>query len=326
MNSENELISIIVPVYNAEKTIRQTLIELQNQEYKNIEIVLIDDGSTDASKNICEEIQKRDDRIKLYSIENSGPSYARQYGLDRANGRYIAFCDADDTMEKTMMSTLIDLMHRNECQLSVCLFNRRTDNEMQYSDGNIEVWNQIEAIQHCLADGTVGGFLWNKVFDLRIIKEYNIRFDEQVYYCEDMEFVVEYLLHCKKIVYIRRALYNYIYQEGSLSSGDFSWKKLTNVFARVKILNLLKNTKLHEAIPLAKKELVLQSVYAGRSIEKADALKIENVTDKQFQAITSVITQNCRKYGCGILLNEKCSIKDKINIIRFGFLKKWKRN
>ena len=89
MNSENELISIIVPVYNAEKTIRQTLIELQNQEYKNIEIVLIDDGSTDASKNICEEIQKRDDRIKLYSIENSGPSYARQYGLDRANGRYI---------------------------------------------------------------------------------------------------------------------------------------------------------------------------------------------------------------------------------------------
>lgn len=322
----DDLISVIVPVYNAENTIEKTVDSLQQQEYTSIEIILVNDGSADSSKEICENLQKRITGLAVYSIKNSGPSAARQYGLDRAKGKYVVFCDADDTMEKTMISTLSRFMHEMKCQLSVCSFDNGATNKVTSVDGDIEAWNQIEAIQHCLTDGTVGGFLWNKMFDLRIIRKYNIRFDEQVYYCEDMEFVVEYLLHCKKIVYIRKALYNYIYQEDSLSAGDFSWKKLTNVLARAKILNLLKDTNLHAVIPLAQKELVLQSVYAGRSIEKAGASKVENVTEKQFQAITSAITQNCRKYGCSVLLNEKCSIKDKINIIRFGFLKKWKRN
>ena len=322
----DDLISVIIPVYNAENTIEKTVDSLQQQEYTSIEIILVNDGSTDSSKEICENLQKKITGLAVYSIKNSGPSAARQYGLDRAKGKYVVFCDADDTMEKTMISTLSRFMHEMKCQLSVCSFDNGATNKVAAVDGNIETWNQIEAIEHCLTDGTVGGFLWNKMFDLRIIRKYNIRFDEQVYYCEDMEFVVEYLLHCKKIVYIRKALYNYIYQESSLSAGDFSWKKLTNVLARAKILNLVKDTNLHAVIPLAQKELVLQSVYAGRSIEKAGASKVEKVTEKQFQAITSAITQNCRKYGCSILLNEKCSIKDKINIIRFGFLKKWKRN
>lgn len=320
----NDLISIIVPVYNAENTIEKTVRCLQEQDYPYIEIILVNDGSTDNSKEICEKIKEIDVRVVLYTKKNGGPSEARQYGLDHANGQYVAFCDADDVMEKTMISTLLSLVNQDESQLSICSFNTGEDSSTSL-DGAEEIWDQMEAMKHCLTDNAVGGFLWNKIFDLKIIKQYNIRFDETVYYCEDMEFVIEYLLHCTKISYVRKRLYNYIYQEGSLSSEKFSWKKLTNIFARIKILELLNNAKLCEVIPLAQKELVLQSVYGGRSIEEASHAEIVKITDEQFQEITDAIKQTCNQYGRNVVIHENCSIKDKVNIIRFGFFKKWKK-
>ena len=107
----DDLISVIVPVYNAENTIEKTVDSLQQQEYTSIEIILVNDGSTDSSKEICENLQKKITGLAVYSIKNSGPSAARQYGLDRAKGKYVVFCDADDTMEKTMISTLSRFMH-----------------------------------------------------------------------------------------------------------------------------------------------------------------------------------------------------------------------
>lgn len=319
-----DLISIIVPVYNAENTIKKTVRSLQEQDYPHIEIILVNDGSSDNSEAICEKIKETDNRIVLYTKKNGGPSAARQYGLNHANGQYVTFCDADDVMEKTMISTLLCLMNQNKSQLSICAFNTGENNSTLFDD-NEEVWNQIEAIKHCLMDNAVGGFLWNKIFDLEIIKQHDIHFDEAVYYCEDMEFVIEYMLYCTKVSYIRKGLYNYIYQEGSLSSENFSWKKLTNIFARIKILKLLNDAELYEAIPLAKRELVLQSVYGGRSIEEASRAEIEKITDEQFRKITVAIKQICNKYGGNVVIHEKCSIKDKVNIIRFGFFKKWKK-
>lgn len=319
-----DLVSIIVPVYNAQNTIETTVNSLQNQDYANIEIVLINDGSTDNSVKLCENMRKYDNRISLYSIKNSGPSVARQYGLDRAKGRYVAFCDADDTMESTMISTLYHLIQMHQCQLSISSFkNNSRSNEL--ADDSVEIWNQEEAIEHCLVDIQVGGFLWNKLFDLSIIRAHNIRFDESVYYCEDMEFVVEYLLYSEKIAYTKQALYNYIYQEGSLSSGDMSWKKLTNILAREKVLNMLQRTKMQKVISLAVQELVLQSVYGGRSIEKANDNEVKKMTKEQFENITSTIKKNCHMYGWNVVFHERASLKDKVNIIRFGFWKKWKR-
>ena len=139
----DDLISVIVPVYNAENTIEKTVDSLQQQEYTSIEIILVNDGSTDSSKEICENLQKRITGLAVYSIKNSGPSAARQYGLDRAKGKYVVFCDADDTMEKTMISTLSRFMHEMKCQLSVCSFDNGATNKVASVDGDIEAWNQI---------------------------------------------------------------------------------------------------------------------------------------------------------------------------------------
>lgn len=317
------LISVIVPVYNSEKTIENTVGSIQKQDYHNIEIILVNDGSTDNTKEICSSLEKRDSRISLYSIKNGGPSVARQYGLDRANGRLITFCDADDMMKPTMLSTLYQMMRSQRSQLTACSFKYADDDEE--CDYKIEIWNQENAIKHCLIDTFMGGFLWNKMFDLKIIKEHNIRFDESVFYCEDMEFVIEYLMYCKKIAYIKKPLYCYIYQDNSLSSGELSWKKITNIIAREKILNMLKSTNLKKVISLAERELVLQSVYGGRAIEKANSNEKKNLTNEQFEIITKAINRNCSQYGWHTILHNKCSVKDKINIIRFGFWKKWKR-
>lgn len=322
-NYTNDLISIVVPVYNAEKTIRQTLVSLQNQDYHNIEIVLVNDGSTDASEQICLEIQKNDNRIILYSIDNSGPSVARQYGIERARGQYVAFCDADDIMELTMISTLYELMRRNNSQLSVCLFERNIDATNQTRE-SVEVWDKGKAIYKCMEDDSIGGYLWNKLFDLSIIQENKIRFDRTVFYCEDLEFVIEYILKCEKITFTTKSLYHYTYQDHSLSAETVSWKKLTNLFAREKIHGLLYKSDMGELTKIAEKKLVLQSIFAGRLLEKAAVVELNKLTQDQFKKITDTIKRICRMYGINVIVRRECSLKNVVNIIRFGYLKRWK--
>ena len=317
----SDLISIIVPIYNAGNTIIPTINSIRNQDYSNLEILLIDDGSTDDSFKICSALEKQDHRIKLFSIKNSGPAAARQYGLDRARGRYVAFCDADDIMEKNMVSTLYHMIERGDCQLSICAFDRESSENCQPRE-EFHIWDRQEAICKCLTETSVGGYLWNKLFDHQIISQYNIRFDKTVFYCEDLEFVVEYLLHSEKVGYIHKVLYHYIYQDNSLSSGTVSWKKLTNLFAREKVLEKLNKVGMVSAARLAKRELVLQSVYGGRSIEKASPSELQTLTKDQLQKVTCTIQKNCSRYGLDVILHEKCSLKDTVNIIRFGFLKR----
>ena len=103
------LISVIVPVYNVEKYLPQCLDSIKNQTYTNLEIILVDDGSTDSSESICEDYAKSDSRIKLYHKENGGLSDARNYGIERASGQYFTFIDSDDYITKDYVSYLLEL-------------------------------------------------------------------------------------------------------------------------------------------------------------------------------------------------------------------------
>ena len=109
--SEN-LISIIVPVYNSEKYLRAAIHSLLNQTYQNIEVILINDGSTDGSQELISSFQKKDKRIKLYNTKNLGVSHARNYGIDRASGSYIMFLDSDDTYDKSYCLEMIGLINK----------------------------------------------------------------------------------------------------------------------------------------------------------------------------------------------------------------------
>lgn len=312
----NDLISVIIPIYNAEKTIVSTIESIRNQDYLNLEILLVDDGSVDDSLKICLSLEKRDKRIKVFSIKNSGPSYARQYGLDRANGRYIAFCDADDIMERNMISSLLSIIQSKECQLSICSYTKECF-AINNKNNQVHVWNSEDTICKCLNEIAIGGFLWNKLFDYQIITRFDVRFDETVFFAEDLEFVIEYILHCEKIAYTSEVLYHYIENSDSLSSSGLSWGRLTNLFAREKILNMVNDAGLDKAIRFAKKELVLQSIFAGRTIEKASATELKKLTDTQLDIITKKIESNCLLYGASVVLHGDCSMSNIIKFIKF---------
>ena len=114
------MISVIVPVYNAEKYIKQTVEAIQNQDYQELEILLINDGSKDNSLRICQEIARADDRVRVFDQTNCGVSKTRNRGLLEARGEYIAFADADDNLEKDMLSTLYDCMQQYHADIVSC--------------------------------------------------------------------------------------------------------------------------------------------------------------------------------------------------------------
>ncbi len=190
--SENlNKISIVVPVYNAEKTLRRCVNSLINQTHKNIEIILVDDGSRDSSLEICKLYEAADHRIKVISKENGGVSSARNIGIMAAVGKYIMFCDSDDWVEADWCEILFEQYAPNH--LVMCAYY------CHYSDGKVDLISCKDEIT--LIDNT-DFFLakklgiynpWNKIFDLSIIHHNHLFFSEKLTVGEDELFVWEYL-------------------------------------------------------------------------------------------------------------------------------------
>ena len=132
------LISVIVPIYNVEKYIDTCLKSITKQTYKNIEIILVDDGSTDLSAKLCDEWKKKDKRVKVIHQENKGVAQARNIGIDCATGKYISFIDPDDYIDYQMLEKLYDTLEKTNSQISICKFihvmkNKRIFNKRSYN-------------------------------------------------------------------------------------------------------------------------------------------------------------------------------------------------
>ena len=215
-----ELVSIIVPVYNSEQYINRCLNSLINQTYKNIEIIIIDDGSTDNSSILINEYIKKDKRIKVFFQENSGPSVARNNGIIKSNGDYIVFCDSDDYVEINYVEKLLENIIKLDCNILACGY-------IDVSEYGVSKLNDFyngedvltkENFINCILKG-VGGTLWGKIFKKDIIITNNIRMNPDIYMCEDMIFLLEYITYCNKCGAIEDKLYNYNrLNENSISS------------------------------------------------------------------------------------------------------------
>ena len=182
----NEKISIIMPAYNAEKTIERAIESVQRQTYTNWQLVIVNDGSKDATQTIIEQKCATDDRIESYTINNSGPAEARNYALERTNGKWIAFCDADDWLADNALFSMIDAVRNFSSQLGVCYYTAPSGEQ-------VESLSKTETIKQFLVNSEFGGYLWNKIFLKDIIEKYNIKFEKSIYICEDLLFVIQYL-------------------------------------------------------------------------------------------------------------------------------------
>ena len=223
----NELpkVSVIVPVYNVENYLNECLESLLKQTYKNIEIILINDGSTDQSKYICEKYEKNYLNIKVLNQENQGVSYARNRALKEANGEYIIFVDADDYCESNMIEEAIKEM--NDETLVIFGYNNVYVNKVEPKIFNkdISITNVTERI---ITNKEIGGFLWNKVFIRKHIMNNGLIFNTNIHHWEDVIFVSQYIKQIKEVKYINKSLYNYR-MRASGSSYDFLNEKNATV-------------------------------------------------------------------------------------------------
>lgn len=220
-------ISIIVPVYNVEKYLENCIESILNQTFKDFELILVDDGSTDNSGKICDIYEKKDSRIKVIHKNNEGLSSARNTGLDIACGKYVGFVDSDDSIHPKMYEVLYNLIEKYKSDISCCNYKYTYDisnqNHEELNLNEVIEMSNIEAIEK-LYDKDLGVRLvvaWNKLYNKRLFD--NIRY--KVGRLHEDEFMAHRILYnCKKITYVDNELYYYLQREGSIMS-QISYKR-----------------------------------------------------------------------------------------------------
>lgn len=228
----NTRLSIIIPVYNNEMYLRSTLQSVLGQTYSDFEILIVDDGSTDSSLDICQEFAQKDNRLRVIQKENGGVSSARNCGLEEATGRYIAFVDSDDCIDPEMYAVMISVLEKTEADfVNCCVVKERCYMPQSYQKGAVEVSNlPLENIlkKNCFIDSSL-----NKVYRRELIG--NTRFDENISYSEDKLFVTELILKAEKLAFVSNTFYHYIQHENSLSWQDTEavWKGNFQVHQRI---------------------------------------------------------------------------------------------
>lgn len=221
-----DLISIIIPVYNSEEFLEECLNSIIMQTYDNLEILVVNDGSNDKSEEVAREFQQKDDRIKLFSKNNTGVSDSRNYALKNAHGKYIAFCDSDDIVHEKYIEILYNTINCNNADLAIIDFSKVYD-EIGHISRGIKSLDTDEA---CLQIIHGNGYLWNKLFSLDIIESNNILFDPNVFICEDQLFIIEYLKLVQKVNMNDSKLYFYRQIEDSALHNR---KNIVNNFTEV---------------------------------------------------------------------------------------------
>lgn len=207
-----DLISIILPVYNAERTISSTIESMLSQTYKNFELIIINDGSSDSSDNICQKFQKADKRIKYIYRVNKGVSKTRNEGISLSKGKYLMFIDADDKYKNNMLKTMLEKVQK--CDMAICCYERVNEKNRKITNVDFskrsfnsnEFGTMIEILQHKKLFNQV----WNKIFIKNKILDNNLKFNENISLGEDLEFVLDYLKHCSNVVTIPERLYEYL--------------------------------------------------------------------------------------------------------------------
>ena len=211
----NELISIIVPVYKVEPYIKRCVQSIIEQSYKNIEIILVDDGSPDKSGEICDEFSKKDERIKVIHKPNGGLSDARNAGLKIAKGEYIGFVDSDDYIENDMFECLYKLCTENKAQISIVSYYEYYNGKLisVRKNDKLEKFNKTEAIKELLIDSKIQSYAWNKLFKRELFD--GIIFPTNKNF-EDIATTLLLFEKAEKVVLLEEPKYHYLRRNDSI--------------------------------------------------------------------------------------------------------------
>ena len=208
-----ELVSIIIPVYNCGGFLPRCVNSLLNQTYPALEIILVDDGSTDETPAICDQLAGLDGRITALHRENGGVSSARNAGIAAAKGDYITFTDADDYVDPDHIANLLSMLKRLDCDVAVCGFkseheDRCTPPAAFSGERKETTYSHDSAVCELLAGGAVGGYVWNKLYRRELLEGVEFRRDRKI--LEDLLFNFEVFGRVNRMVFCPAASYHYI--------------------------------------------------------------------------------------------------------------------
>ena len=223
------MVSIVVPIYNAEQYLRRCVDSILNQEYTDFELLLVNDGSTDASGDICEEYGDQDPRVIVIQKENTGVSDSRNRALDRARGKYLQFLDSDDWITPDATRLFVRAAEEYGCDMVISDFYRVVGERLS-TKGDIEeegVLTREEFAAHMIENPAdfYYGVLWNKLYRRDIVEEHNLRMDTDINWCEDFMFNLEYIRYAKVFYALHAPIYYYVKRKGSLASQGINISK-----------------------------------------------------------------------------------------------------
>lgn len=215
-------ISVVIPIFNVEKCLSKCLNSVVEQTYKNIEIICVDDGSTDASGRICDEFAERDSRIIVIHKNNGGVSSARNAGLRVATGDFVSFIDSDDWLELDMYETLVNQLRDHNVDLVACGYYKEfgadscaMKNEYTISASPMNTSDFLRCVFLRDKYRAVAAYLWVKLLKLEIIRENNLWFREDIEISEDSLFFSQYAVLSQQSLYVDKSLYHYVQREDS---------------------------------------------------------------------------------------------------------------
>lgn len=232
-------VSIIIPVYNLEKYLVQCLESVINQSHRNLEIVLLDDGSCDQSLKICKDFESRDNRVKVFSHPNKGVSYTRNRGIEVATGKYLMFIDGDDYLEPFWVESYVKAAEKSKADIVIggLTFLLETEEMIQkkplvLGEFTKNLWNCI-----CTKNNEIYGYVPNKLYRTELIKSNGVLFDETMKAQEDLDFALSAYHAGEKFILIDECGYIYRYVPGKRNHPKLQYMK-----NQLKLLKLAKDT------------------------------------------------------------------------------------
>ena len=227
-----ELISVIVPVYNVKPYLEKCFASIAGQNWRNLEIILVDDGSTDGSGDLCEKLAGQDSRVRVIHKKNGGLGSARNAGIDAAKGDILSFVDSDDWIEPGMYDAMTEIMHRENAQIIACGIKRVSETgEVSYYQDNLEeraVYTREEALIELPKNERLSNSMCNKLFQRETIKCLHI--NERIFY-EDNPFTPQCFARAERVAYTAEPFYCYFERSGSISRKSFSVREFDRVTA-----------------------------------------------------------------------------------------------
>lgn len=240
--SMDGLVSVIVPIYNIEKYIGRCIESIVNQTYNNIEVLLVVDGATDNSLNICKCWAKKDSRIRVIYQENGGVSSARNHGVKESKGEYITFVDGDDYIANQMIEKLVESIKNNNVDFSVCnLCVIHMDGKMTKVNLKSQVFDVQYIIENYFDNNNIKEIMWGpnqKLFKRSLIKDFYFK---NYSMGEDLLYIFEILQTVSKLAYVDYDGYYYVHRENSAMKSNFSNKNFDYIKAAEEIVNICKN-------------------------------------------------------------------------------------